>query len=192
MCIFKSFFATIGFITFFGMALIFYKGNALLKEFDSEAPQVYKTILQSIIESKSIVEATVWKTKVEQDLSAEDVEEAMKSVANELNLANVGELPLSTDVTAKTGKEYRFVKIFMFCDSLIASKMMNYKDAFSAYLPCRISLIKDKTGQLWLYSLNMDLMIHGGAPLPPKLKREALKVKKNILEIMQRGAEGDF
>ena len=45
---------------------------------------------------------------------------------------------------------------------------------------------------IWLYSLNMDLMIFGGEPLPPELKEEAMNVKKIILDIMQKGATGDF
>lgn len=70
--------------------------------------------------------------------------------------------------------------------------MVRYSDAFSAYLPCRISLVEDKAGNLWLYSLNMDLMIHGGTPLPDELKNEVLKVKETILDIMKRGASGKF
>jgi uncharacterized protein (DUF302 family) len=70
--------------------------------------------------------------------------------------------------------------------------MLDYNDAFSAYLPCRITLVEDKTGKLWLYSLNMDLMIHGGEPLPEELKQEALRVKEIILTIMKRAAAGDF
>jgi uncharacterized protein (DUF302 family) len=70
--------------------------------------------------------------------------------------------------------------------------MIDYSDAFSAYLPCRIALVEDKTGQLWLYTLNMDMMIHGGTELPPELFEEANQVKDIILDIMNRGAEGDF
>ena len=55
-----------------------------------------------------------------------------------------------------------------------------------------MTLIEDTSGQLWLYSWNMDLMIHGGKPLPLELKEEAEKVKSIILDIMKRGAEGDF
>lgn len=80
----------------------------------------------------------------------------------------------------------------MFCNALTAAKMLDYSDAFSAYLPCRITLLEDPDGQLWLYTLNMDLMVYGGKPLPPELKEEAIEVKDIILEIMNRGAEGDF
>jgi uncharacterized protein (DUF302 family) len=75
---------------------------------------------------------------------------------------------------------------------MTAAQMLDYSDAYSAYLPCRVSLVEDKEGKLWLYSLNMDAMIYGGTPLPPALKEEAMGVKKIILEIMHRAAEGDF
>jgi uncharacterized protein (DUF302 family) len=70
--------------------------------------------------------------------------------------------------------------------------MLDYNDAYSAYLPCRITLIEDHEGKLWLTTLNMDMMIHGGEPLPPELKEEAIKVKEYILDIMNRGATGEF
>ena len=53
-------------------------------------------------------------------------------------------------------------------------------------------LVEDKSGKLWIYSLNMDMMIHGGEKLPPDLYDEANEVKDIILDIMNRGAEGDF
>ena len=52
--------------------------------------------------------------------------------------------------------------------------------------------MEDKTGKLWLYTLNMDLMIHGGKTLPDELRAEAIEVKEIILDIMNRGATGEF
>ena len=176
----------------YGFGLQNFKDFANLKNFDPKAGEVYVEMTKSLIASGNGAEATVWKVPVAKDLSAEDVEEAMKSVANEHNFKNVGELPLSEQVAAMTGEDQRFWKIYMFCDPLTAAKMVNYSDAFSAYLPCRIALVEDKTGQLWLYTLNMDMMIHGGAKLPDELYEEATRVKEIILEIMNRGAAGDF
>ncbi|MDH5515065.1 MAG: DUF302 domain-containing protein, partial [Gammaproteobacteria bacterium] len=105
---------------------------------------------------------------------------------------NVGELPLSDQVAAMTGEPQRYLKIYMFCNPLTAAKMVDYSDAFSAYLPCRISVVEDKTGKLWIYTLNMDMMIHGGTRLPDELFEEANTVKDVILDIMNRGAAGDF
>ena len=160
--------------------------------FDERAMDVYSGMMDKIIETGNAAEATVWKVPVNDDLSPEDVEETMKFVANEHNIKNVGELPLSAQVEAMSGEKSRFFKIYMFCNALTAAQMLEYSDAYSAYLPCRISMVEDKQGKLWLYSLNMDAMIYGGTPLPPALKEEAEGVKEIILDIMNRGAEGDF
>jgi len=163
-----------------------------LSAFDDKAPEVYVDMTKRLLATENAAEATVWKIPVAEGLSPEDVEETMRFVANELNMKNVGELPLSAQVEAMTGEKQRYLKIFMFCDPLTAARMVDFSDAFSAYLPCRISLIEDKTGKLWIYTLNMDMMIHGGKTLPPDLFAEANKVKDSILDIMNRGAEGDF
>jgi len=192
---FKSLFALIGFVTVLAVgaaAVKFAPYYEQMKNFDEGALATYTEMVTKLLETGNSAEATVWKVKVEPDLSAADVEQSMKMVANEHNMSNVGELPLYKDVEAKTGKPYRFAKIFMFCNSITAAKMMDYSDAFSAYLPCRISMIEDKTGQLWLYAANMDMMIYGGTPLPTDLKEEALRVKMVIQDIMGRGAAGDF
>ncbi|HHC71506.1 MAG TPA: DUF302 domain-containing protein [Thiotrichales bacterium] len=159
---------------------------------DDRAMETYAELFKKVLETGNGAEATVWKVKVEEGLTAADVEETMRSVAAEHNIKNVGELPLSKQVEAMSGKPYRYVKIFMFCNALTAAQMLDYNDAYSAYLPCRVTLVEDPQGQLWIYSLNMDLMIYGGAPLPKALREEALRVKRVILDIMNRGAAGEF
>ncbi|MDH5426282.1 MAG: DUF302 domain-containing protein [Gammaproteobacteria bacterium] len=160
--------------------------------FDEEAATTYLTLAENILTTGNAADATVWKMQVEEGLSAADVEEAMLSVANEHNIKNVGILPLYKQIEAMSGKPYRFMKIFMFCNALTAAKMADYSDSFTAYLPCRVALLEDKTGKLWIYSLNMDLMIYGGLPLPEELKKEALNVKRIIRDIMGRGSKGEF
>lgn len=160
--------------------------------FDEGAMDVYTEMMSKVLETGNSAEAMVWKVKVSEDLSADEVEETMRFVANEHNIKNVGELPLSGQIEAMTGTESRYLKIYMFCNALTALQMLDYSDAYSAFLPCRVSMVEDKEGHLWLYSLNMDAMIYGGTPLPPALKEEAEGVKEIILDIMNRGAEGDF
>jgi uncharacterized protein (DUF302 family) len=70
--------------------------------------------------------------------------------------------------------------------------MIDYNDKYSAYMPCRIAIVEDKSGQVWLHSMNLDLMIYGGKPLPPELKAQALKVRNTLYGIMKAAAEGDF
>lgn len=191
----KNLLSIIGLLAVIGLLYTIYKiepAYHTFMNFDDKAMDTYSELATNILKTGNAAEATVWKVQVKEGLSAADVEDAMRSVANEHNIKNVGELPLYKQVEAMSGKPYRYMNIFMFCNALTAAKMADYSDAFSAYLPCRVTLLEDKTGQLWIYSLNMDLMIHGGTPLPADLKQEALKVKKIIKDIMQRGAAGEF
>lgn len=160
--------------------------------FDDKALDTYLEMGKILLASGNAAEATIWKQQIKDGLTVEDVEDVMKSVANELNIKDVGRLPLSEQVALMTGQKQRFLKIYMYCNPLTAAKMVEYSDAFSAYLPCRLSLVEDKQGKYWIYSLNMDMMIHGGTPLPADLKEEAVRVRTVIKSIMDRAASGEF
>ncbi len=191
----RNLFALVGFVAILIAIYVAVKMAPMLQTidaFDDKAIDVYSEMMTSVLETGNAAEAMVWKVPVSEDLAADDVEETMRFVANEHNIKNVGELPLSSQIEAMSGGSSRYLKIYMFCNALTAAQMLEYSDAYSAFLPCRISMVEDKEGKLWLYSLNMDAMIYGGKPLPPALKEEAEGVKEIILDIMNRGAKGDF
>ncbi len=180
----------IGLIIWFGAAA--YKYKSAFNDFDSQAFNVYKAMADRLVESGSSASATVWRAKVESDLTFEEVDESIKNIALERNIRAVGELPLGEQVSAMRGEEWRKLKIYLYCNPLTAAKMIEHDPAYSAYLPCRVSLVEDEEGQLWIYTLDMDMMIYGGKPLPPDLLEEALEVKDIMLDILERAAIGDF
>jgi uncharacterized protein (DUF302 family) len=160
--------------------------------FDAEFNSTYLDMWSKLKETGNSADATVWVVPLEDGVTPQDAEEAMEIVANDLNIKAVGELPLSEQVEGETGVKQRYLKIYQYCDPQTAMKMIDHTDAFAAYLPCRISIVEGKDGIFRLYSLNMDLMIHGGAELPADLKAEALKIKATMQKIMASGAAGDF
>ena len=191
----KNILAAIGVLSLILVAVAAFKIFPIMEKletFEDKAIETYSGFAEKLIESGSAVDAMVIKIKVEEGVSAEDLDTSILSIANELNIKNVGELPLSKQVEAMSGKTYRHVKIYLLCNAMTAASMLDYNDSFSAFLPCRISVVEDKQGQLWLYAMNMDLMISGGTPIPPALKKEALVVQNTLDEIMKRAAEGDF
>jgi len=163
-----------------------------LEELDPKAKDVYMNIWQKLKETGNSADATVVKYTLADGVSPEDAEQSMRVIANEHNIRGVGELPLSEQVELETGKKQRFLKIYQYCNPQTAMKMVNYSDAFAAYLPCRIAMVEDKQGKYHLYSLDMDLMIYGGKSLPPELHAEAVRVQEIMTDIMKRAAEGDF
>jgi len=178
----------------FGFVALIFVGWLAFKfaSFDSGAARTYYAMTSKLLETGNAAEATVWKRQVAEGISFEDVHESIKTIAADNNIKDVGFLPLGDQVSNMEGKKWRKLNIYLYCNPLTAKKMVDYSDAFAAYLPCRVSLLEDKKGRLWIYSLDMDMMIHGGKELPPELKKEAIKVKKIILDILDRAANGDF
>lgn len=195
MAFIRNLLALIGLLAIVGMVYGYQKfGSDIssISHFDEKFKSTYMGMWQKLKETGNSADATVWVVPLEEGVSPEDAEEAMKIVANDLNIMSVGEQPLSEQVALQTGEDQRFLKIFQYCDPATAMKMVEHTDAFAAYLPCRISMVEGKDGQYRLFSLNMDLMIHGGAELPAELKTEALRIKEVIQKIMASGASGEF
>ncbi|HOP23633.1 MAG TPA: DUF302 domain-containing protein, partial [Gammaproteobacteria bacterium] len=164
----------------------------VFKSFDAKAPEVYWEMWQKLKKSKVTAEATVWMVPFAEGITVDEAEESMAIAANSWNIKNVGVLPLSEDVFAKTGEPQKFLKIFEYCDSLTAREMVDYNVYIAAYLPCRVAMVEDDNGNFALYSMNMDMILHGGETLPPELFKKASRIKSAILDIMQKGANGDF
>jgi len=154
--------------------------------------KVYMPMTNTLLDTGDITMASIVRVKVADDVSNEDVEEAMESIATAEGIRSVGMLPLSEMVELQTGEKQRFLKIYQYCSPRTAMVMVDHSDAFSAYLPCRLALIQDKEGQRWLYTLDMNAMIYGGAPLPDYLLEKAIEVQRVITAIQVGGAEGDF
>jgi len=138
-----------------------------------------------------IAVATTWERKVAKGVTVEQIEQALNSVASELNIRSVGDLPLSKELEARTGQPQKLLKVYNFCNPFTARKMVDFSPHMAAYLPCRITLVERDDG-LWMYTLNMDMMIRMGRKLPPELKADALKVREAIWQMMERGSTGDF
>ena len=135
--------------------------------------------------------SSVYKIKIEKGVSLSDAVQSMQLRANDLNLKQVSELPLSEQVAAMTGKPQRRMTIFQFCNALIAKQLVDYNVDFAVFLPCRIALIEDGKGQGWLVMMDMDVpKLAKDYHIPPKLAKEMKTVREQLKSIMQAGAAG--
>ena len=139
-----------------------------------------------------IAVATTWERKVKPGLTGEDVEQILKLVAVERNMRDVGTLPLSKELEARSGKKEKLLTVYSFCSPATARKMVDFSPHMSAYLPCRVSIAEHDDGSLWLYTLNMDMMVKMGRKLPSPLKEEAQAVRDTIWQMMERASKGEF
>ena len=62
-----------------------------------------------------IAVATTWERKVKDGVSAAEVEQILKGVAVERNMRDVGTLPLSKELEARSGKKEKLLTVYSFC-----------------------------------------------------------------------------
>jgi hypothetical protein len=135
--------------------------------------------------------AAVIRLPLAKGLSPADCVQSMQLRANLLNMKQVGDLPLSGQVQAMTGKPQRLIRVLLFCDPLTAVQMVDGSLDFAAYLPCRITLVEDEKGDCWLVMMNLQPLIDSVPPGSP-LRTKAEMVGNTLMSIMQAGAKGSL
>lgn len=137
------------------------------------------------------------KLKVKEGLTFEQVIEAMDSRAIDVNFKKVGFTHISKELTAKLGEQSPHIAILHYCDALVGRKIMDYSPEFSIFLPCRISLIQDAKGDLYLMTMDWDVTWlnyawHPDSQLDAELKQDAIRIRDAMHSIMSAGANGDW
>ena len=143
--------------------------------------------------AKQKAQTDVYKVTIDRGVSMSEAAESMRLRANALNLQLVAELPLSKQVEAVTGKPQRTITIFQFCDAVTAKELIDLNVDFAVFMPCRIALIEDASGQGWLVMMDVNVdAIAKEKSVPQALKDRINAVRKSLLEIMQAGAKGEL
>lgn len=192
MKILKNILALIGLATLLAVGAAYFGFGQRLADFDPGFPRVYGEMGARLLETGDPGVAMMWSVPVNEGLTPDEVIESMKSLAAARSFLFVGESPFYKQVEAITGEKYRYVNFLSFCDARVGKAMLEYRDQYSGFMPCRIALVEDKEGRLWLHSMNLDMMIHGGTELPPELKAQAIRVRDIVKEIMNGAAAGEF
>lgn len=136
------------------------------------------------------ISQTVVKMPLAEGVSAKDAEQFLLSKAAGLNMKMVAQQDVGKELNAR-GIKSGTLKIFQFCNPEDAHKMVMANPIFAAYMPCRIALVQDAKGKLWLMMLDLDILIDN-APLTPELRAMAEHINNNLLEIMKAGANASF
>lgn len=128
--------------------------------------------------------------QVQTGVSFNDAVESLKLRANQRNLKFAGAHEIYKEIAALTGKPTKRVEIFDFCDGLTANKLLTADPRMVAFMPCRIAIIEDQSGKLWVVSMMMDLkMIQA---LPEETRKSAEAVMASMKDMMVAASSGDL
>lgn len=137
------------------------------------------------------------KMPVDEGVSFEDAVESMKLRANLVNFKLVGHQPMWKEIESISGKPQPKVEIFQFCDAMVARKILDYAPEFVVFLPCRVALLEDAEGQVWVMTLDwdvgwLDYAQNPNSALDVELRKEAKRIRDAIFYIMEGAVTGDF
>ncbi len=166
---------------------------------DEAKRNMYQSLMMlSPLSLRDMIAIMADKMPVAEDVSFDDAVDSMKLRANEINFKFVGHSPLWKDIVAITGDENTpRVEIFNFCDAVVARKVLDYAPEFIVFIPCRIALIEDADGKLWVMTLDWDvnwlnLAQNPNSVLDKELRDEAIRIREGMRYIMEGAATGDF
>ena len=169
---------------------------------DSISVEAKRNLYQSLmmfspLSLRDMISIMADKMPVADDVSFDDAVESMRLRANEINFKFVGHSPLWKDVAAITGEDTPRVEIFNFCDAMVARKVLDYAPEFVVFIPCRIALLEDAEGKLWVMTLDWDvnwlnLAQNPNSVLDQELRAEAERIREGMRYIMKGAATGDF
>ena len=155
------------------------------------------TMAMSPLNMRDMLGIMADKMPVDEGVSWDDAVEAMKLRANEVNFKFVGSSPLWKQIEAETEQPSAKVEMFRFCDATVARKILDVIPEFIIFLPCKIALLEDGEGKLWVMTMDWDISWLDFAQNPnshmtKEIREDAKRIRDNLAYIMEGAATGDF
>ena len=198
----KSLFSLIGLIVVAGFLFAYFKFDlgtriSQAKSLDPEAMGLYMKMMDDVLTTGDAAKAMVIKRKLKIEPGQDKKEaiqnalEIMDEVGEEYGLAMVDTKLMSRGEKDSMGVYQPYIRIRSYCSPTIAKIFLGYSPEYIGFMPCRIGIVEDKNGDIYLYTMAMGLMIHGGKPLPPKLLNLAQEVQKGMYTMLEKAANGE-
>ncbi|RUM73664.1 MAG: hypothetical protein DSZ10_02910 [Sulfurovum sp.] len=186
----KSILTLIGALVVLGLIFVLVRYGTTLKQFDPGALSAYKEMAAKVLETGDPAKGMIIRKKMTipegmtKQEAIDNAIEVMDEVASQHGLAMV-------DHKVMPRKSGIYTQIRSYCSPTIADYFLNYSREFIGFMPCRIGIIEEPNGDIYLYTMNLDLMIHGGKKLSPELLKLAKEVEAGMYGMLEAGAAGE-
>jgi len=167
-----------------------------IAKLDSHALPEYMKMFDTVLTTGDPAKGMVKRVKmvipegVTKQEAFENAIEVMDEVGAEFGLAMV-----DSKTMPRGGKLFKngglLTHIRSYCSPAIADKFLTHSGEFIGFMPCRIGIVEDPNGDIYIYTMGLELMINGGHTLPPEMLELANEVKKGMYTMMEKGAAGE-
>jgi len=191
MKIVKNLLAFVGLLVVLAiLAFVFKYGDSVLK-MDPKAFNLYMKMGDDVLTTGDPAKGMILKKKLiipKDSTKAEAIENAieiMDEVAAEYGLAMV-------DKKTMPRKGGLYTHIRSYCSPTIADIFLTHSGEFIGFMPCRVGIVEDANGDIYIYTMALDMMISGGHTLPKEMLDYAKEIKTAMETMIAKGAAGDF
>jgi len=196
MKLIKGLFTLVGAIVVIGAIIGAVTIGPKIAKLDPQALPEYIKMFDTVLTTGDPAKGMVRKVKmvipegVTKQEAFENAIEVMDEIGAEYGLAMVDQKTMP-----RNGKLFKdgglLTHIRSYCSPAIADRFLTHSGEFIGFMPCRIGIVEDKNGDIYLYTMGMELMINGGHTLPPEMLELANEVKKGMYTMMEKGAAGE-
>lgn len=186
----KGIFTLIGVIVVIAGLLGAVMFGSKVAKLDSQALPEYMKMFDKVLTTGDPAKGMVRKIKMvipegmTKEEAIENALDIMDEVGEEYGLAMV-----DNKTMPRTNKVYTHIRSY--CSPSIADRFLNHSREFIAFMPCRIGIIEEENGDVYIYTMSMELLISGGYVLPPELEKLANEVRTGMYTMMEKAAAGD-
>ena len=187
----KNILALIGLVVVVALLAFLLKYGSSLTKMDPKALNLYVKMADTVLTVGDPAKGMIMKRKLvipegsTKEEAIENAIEIMDEVGEEYGLAKV-------DAKTMPRKGGLYTHIRSYCSPTIADLFLTHSGEFVGFMPCRVGIVEDKNGDVWLYTMALDMMISGGHTLPDNLLNYAKEVKTAMETLIEKGSKGEF
>lgn len=167
-----------------------------IAKLDSHAIPEYMKMFDKVLTTGDPAKGMVRKIKMtipegmNKHEAFENAIEIMDETADEFGFAMVG-----AKTMPRNGKLFKdgglLTHIRSYCSPYIADKFLAHSAEFIGFMPCRIGFVEEPNGDIYIYTMSMELMIDGGQTLPEDMLKLANDVRTGMYTMMEKAAAGE-
>ncbi|MBD3789083.1 MAG: DUF302 domain-containing protein [Campylobacterales bacterium] len=202
MSFLKNLLAIIGAIVVAAVLFAFVKFDlgtriSQVSQLDPKAMGLYLDMFDKILVTGDPAKGMVIKKKMNipegmsKKEAIENAIEIMDQIGEEHGLTLVDTKLMSRGETDENGEYQPYVRIRSYCSQTIAKVFLKHSKEFIGFMPCRIGIVEDENGDVWILTMSMDLPINGGHPLEPKLLDLATEVRAGMYGMLEGAAKNE-
>ena len=194
----KGLFTFVGAVVVIGFIFAFVKFDlgtrvGQVAKLDSQALPEYMKMFDKVLTTGDPAKGMIRKVKMNipegmtKSEAFESALEIMDETADEYGMALV-----DSKTMPREGKLFKdcglLTHIRSYCSPYIADVFLAHSGEFIGFMPCRVGIVEDPNGDIYIYTMSLELMINGGYVLEPKLLDLANEVRDAMYAMLENAA----